>query len=62
MLLQQHPVLDVAPRAGAGIEIELSDRTGDPIESPLAQGRELKLKTLGTKAFAQCRPSRRGGN
>ena len=55
--------MDVAPRAGAGIEITINLTISSNIHtSPLAQGRELKVVAHVCQNIGFRRPSRRGGN
>ena len=56
-------IIRVAPHAGAGIEISPYNAKGEyRNQSPLTQGRELKLNGFTIVRRITGRPSRRGGN
>ncbi len=52
--------MKVAPRAGAWIETSAPNHRETIAESPLAQGRGLKLVPVPPAASPHGRPSRRG--
>ena len=58
--MKEAPIHQVAPRAGAWIEIDGDKHLLKALESPLAQGRGLKFTYETFKRYDLSRPSRRG--